>query len=93
MYVNVRLVRGWTVSHRLLRRVAGEVIALQEALTGKQFQHESLIEGMLAAFEGDPEHQCLGRSAAARLARAVEQAAAQDLDLPTLQQLQARHGG
>ena len=83
----------WARHQELARRVAGEVIALQEALTGKQFEHESLIEGMLAAFEGDPEHQCLGRSAPARLARAVEQAAAQDLDLPTLQQLQARHGG
>ncbi len=83
----------WTEHQELASRVAGELIDLQEALTGRQFERESLLEGMLAAFEGDPEHQCLGRSASARLARALEQAAAQDLDLPTLQDLQARHGG
>jgi len=83
----------WTEHQELASRVAGEVIELQAALTGRQFERESLIEGMVAAFEGDPEHQCLGRSAPARLARALEQAAAQDLDLPTLQDLQARHGG
>jgi hypothetical protein len=82
----------WARHQDLASRVAGEVIRLQEALTGKQFERESLIQGMLAAFEGDPKHQCMGRSAPARLARALEQAAAQDLDLPTLQDLQARHG-
>ena len=83
----------WAPHQDLASRVAGEVITLQEALTGKQFERESLIQGMLAAFEGDPEHQCMGRSAPARLARALEQAAAQDMDLPTLRDLQARHGG
>lgn len=83
----------WSEHQELASRVAAEVIKLQETLTGRQFDRESLLEGMLTAFEGDPEHQCLGRSAPARLARALEQAAAQDLDLPTLQELQARHGG
>ena len=83
----------WAKHQDLARRVASEVIELQEALTGTKFEHENLIEAMVTAFEGDPEHQCMGRSAPARLARALEHAAAQSLELPALEDLQARHGG
>ena len=39
---------------------------------------------MLEAFAGDPEHRCMGRSAPARLARALKQADEAGLPVPTL---------
>lgn len=82
----------WSNHQDLALRVANEVIDLQQALTGKDFDREALVQGMVAAFEGDPDHPCTGRSAAARLARALEQATAHNLDLPSLRELHARHG-
>jgi hypothetical protein len=37
----------------------------------KQLDRDQLIKGMLVAFDGDPEHNCMGRSAPARLERAL----------------------
>ena len=42
---------------------------------------------MLEAFEGDPEHNCMGRSAPARLARALSQADAAALPVETLREI------
>ncbi len=39
---------------------------------------------MLRAFDGDPAHRCMGRSAPARLARALEHAEHLRLPVPTL---------
>ena len=47
---------------------------------------------MLTAFEGDPEHNCMGRSAPARLARAIRQADAAGLDVPRLREIAASQG-
>jgi hypothetical protein len=44
---------------------------------------------MLAAFDGDPEHKCMGRSAPARLARAIRQADEAGLDVPRLREIAA----
>ena len=90
------LVTGGTVSdlwdnHReLAEAVAREVIRLQESLTGQTFDDDALIHGMLTAFEGDPEHKCMGRSAPARLARALRQADNAGLDVPRLREIAAR---
>ena len=90
------LVTGGTVSelwedHReLAEAVAHEVIEIQTALTGHDFQAEALIAGMLEAFKGDPEHRCTGRSAPARLARALQQADAAGLAIPRLREIAAR---
>jgi ketopantoate reductase len=90
------LVTGGTVSelwdkHReLADAVAREVILIQESLTGQSFDHEALIHGMLTAFEGDPEHRCMGRSAPARLARAIRQADDAGLDVPRLREIATR---
>ena len=87
------LVNGRTVSelwnnHRdLTRRVAREVIRIQESLTGQRFDAERLIDGMLAAFAGDPEHICTGRSAPARLARALQQAEAAGIEVHELRSI------
>ena len=90
------LVTGGTVSelwdnHRELgETVAREVIQIQEALTGQQFQADALIAAMLNAFAGDPDHGCMGRSAPARLARALQQADAAGLAIPRLREIAAQ---
>ena len=63
------------------------MITLQERLTGERLDHHALIDAMLAAFEGDPEHKCMGRSAPARLQRALDHGREQGIDLPTLAQI------
>ena len=90
------LVTGGTVSelwakHReLAEAVAREVIQIQESLTGQQFQADELIAAMLKAFAGDPDHGCMGRSAPARLARALQQADAAGLAVPRLREIAAQ---
>jgi hypothetical protein len=70
--------------------VAREVIQIQAALTGQDFDAKALIAGMLKAFDGDPDHRCTGRSAPARLARALQQADAAGLAVPRLREIAAR---
>jgi len=90
------LITGGTVNdlwdnHRELgEAVAREVIQLQEVLTGQHFQADELIAAMLKAFAGDPDHGCMGRSAPARLARALQQADAAGLAIPRLRAIAAR---
>ncbi len=79
----------WRDHQALARSVARDVIDIQEGLTGRQFDREALIAGMLEAFEGDPEHKCMGRSAPARLQRALEHADRLGLEVPTLRQIAA----
>ena len=79
----------WTNHRELAEAVAREVIQIQTALTGQDFQAEKLIAGMLEAFAGDPDHRCMGRSAPARLARALQQADAAGLAIPRLREIAA----
>lgn len=79
----------WSEHRPLARAVANEVIALQEGLTGASFDNDELIAAMLKAFEGDPEHRCMGRSAPARLARALQHADRLQINLPTLREIAA----
>ena len=79
----------WTQHQAFARQVANEVIDIQDALTGAQHDRDALIAGMLEAFDGDPEHGCTGRSAPARLARALQHADAFGLAVPTLRALSA----
>jgi ketopantoate reductase len=90
------LVTGGTVSelwsqHReFAEAVAREVIAIQQSLTGQTFDADALIRAMLVAFDGDPDHVCTGRSAPARLARALQQAADAGIDVPKLREIASR---
>lgn len=90
------LVVGGTVSSlwhehaALARAVAADVIAIQEHIIGTQLDHDALIAGMLEAFDGDPQHGCMGRSAPARLQRALELADAADLAVPKLREIAAQ---
>jgi len=89
------LVTGGTVSelwsqHReLAEAIAREVIQIQESLTGQSLPVDKLIAGMLEAFDGDPDHGCMGRSAPARLTRALLQADAAGLEVPRLREIAA----
>jgi len=89
------LVAGGNVSelwqdHRTLAiEVAEEVLELQAWLTGEELDTKGLIAAMLVAFDGDPEHGCTGRSAPARLQRALQLADEADLDVRTLHRIQA----
>lgn len=78
----------WSAHRELAETVAGEIVQLQEKLVGQPLDQSRLIDAMLEAFDGDPGHQCTGRSAPARLQRALRLAAEHKLTLPTLAALQ-----
>ena len=77
----------WRQHQDFARAVAADVLDIQQALSGMSLQREALISGMLEAFDGDPEHGCMGRSAPARLARALQYGDELGLALPTLREL------
>lgn len=79
----------WRDHQALARAVANDVIDIQQWLTWQTFEREQLIAGMVDAFEGDPEHRCMGRSAPARLARALTLADQAGLTVSTLRQIKA----
>ncbi|NWF38724.1 hypothetical protein F3F96_06210 [Mariprofundus sp. NF] len=77
----------WLNHNDLACSVAGDVLDIQEYLTGEELNRMALIEGMLKAFDGDPEHGCMGRSAPARLERALAIADQASLEVPTLRRV------
>ncbi len=81
----------WREHGDLARDVAAEVVALQAWRAGEALPHAELVAAMVEAFEGDPDHRCTGRSAPARLARALSHAAQAGLSVPTLERIAAAH--
>ncbi|MDH5778551.1 MAG: hypothetical protein OEZ33_10085 [Gammaproteobacteria bacterium] len=79
----------WYKNESLAREVANEVIDIQQWLTGNQYDREKLIEAMVEGIKGDLEHQCMGRSAPGRLARAIGLADEADLAVPKLREIHA----
>jgi len=77
----------WLQQPAFTRRLAKEVIEIQSRLTGASFDKNRLIEDMLVAFDGDPAHKCMGRSAPARLQSALQHGKRFSLELPTLQEI------
>jgi hypothetical protein len=77
----------WAQHEAFARQVANEVMDIQDALTGVAHDRDKLIAGMLEAFDGDPDHGCTGRSAPARLTRAIAHADEFGLAVPTLRSL------
>jgi len=77
----------WAQHEAFARQVAHEVMDIQDALTGVAHDRDTLIAGMLEAFDGDPDHACTGRSAPARLTRAIAHADEFGLAVPTLRGL------
>ncbi|MEJ2455231.1 MAG: hypothetical protein P8103_13890 [Candidatus Thiodiazotropha sp.] len=80
----------WQNHQPLAHEVACEVLRLQEAMTGEHFDIDTMIPRMFDAFNGDPAHKCVGRSAMARLERTLEQAARHDLAIPAIHRIAAQ---
>ena len=80
----------WKEHQTLATQIAHEVIDIQESLTGQSADRPALLDAMVTAFEGDPEHKCMGRSALARLRNAVELADKVGLATPQLRNVLAR---
>jgi len=79
----------WNNHNELARKIANEVMDIQATLVGHDFDREKLIAGFKAGIDGDPEHMCMGRSAPARLARALEQADEANLTVTNLREISA----
>jgi len=79
----------WKNHEAFARSVIREELALQAWLTGRSLDEEALIQAMLIAFEGDPEHKCMGRSAPARLERALMLASEAGIETPELSAIQS----
>ena len=82
----------WADHRDLARAVGNDIIDLQEALTGNSYDREALFAAMVTAFEGDPEHKCMGRSAPARLKRALAHAETHKLAVPVLKKIAEETG-
>ena len=64
---------------------------IQASLVGHPLERERLIEGMVEGIKGDLQHNCMGRSAPGRLARAIQLADQADLKVPKLREIHAQH--
>jgi hypothetical protein len=82
----------WQRHRNVALQVAGDVMKLQAKLVNKELPWDALIHSMSEAFLADPEHKCMGRSAPARLIRALAQADQMGLVLPKLREIQEHLG-
>lgn len=77
----------WFQHQPLAREIAKEVILIQESLTAQKFPQEKLIIGMVEGIKDCPHRHCLGRTALARLQRALDYAQEAGLETPKLMQI------
>jgi hypothetical protein len=77
----------WQQHHELATQVANDVIDIQDWLTHQHSDRQAIIDAMVAAFDGDPDHRCMGRSAPARLANAIKTADEAQLAVPALRKI------
>ena len=80
----------WSNHRALAEAVAYDVHLIQEWLTATKLDHDALVAGMLEAFDADPEHGATGRSAPARLARALSHADQAGLEVRQLREIHAQ---
>jgi len=79
-------------SHRdLAESVTDEIADLQRELLGHEFDRDAAKAEMVRAFDADPNHGSMGRSAPVRLRRALQHADAFGREVPTLRRLAADH--
>jgi hypothetical protein len=74
----------------VMQSVAYDIITLQQALTQRTFDETILMNGLITACLGDPLHQCMGRSAPARLTRALNASDKYQLASPSLREIAAQ---
>ena len=80
----------WSGHEHIASAVADDVMDIQTWLVGHELDRDKLIAGMVYAFEGDPNHKCMGRSAPARLERALHQADEAGLSVRKLREIHAQ---
>jgi hypothetical protein len=80
----------WHERKDLALRVAKDVLALQSALVGVDLPEAALIGGLAEAIAADPAHACTGRSAPARLTRALTIAEQLRVPVPELRRIAER---
>ena len=81
----------WLNHQTLARKIALEVISIQEFLTGKKLPQEKLINGLAEGINDYPNRHCLGRSALTRLERALNHAKEADINTPKLIEIHQHH--
>ena len=79
----------WENHQQFAKDVITDIHCIQEYLVGDGIDKKALTKAMLIAFNGDPDHGCMGRSAPARLQRALEITDKAGLEVPTLKSLAA----
>jgi hypothetical protein len=79
----------WAGHRMLATQVANEVMDIQDWLTGRRHDRKKLLDGMLEAFDADPQHGCRGRSAPDRLKRNLALADQAGLAVPKLREIAA----
>jgi ketopantoate reductase len=77
----------WTTHRAHAEAVAREVLELQSALLGAPVDVDARLADLGRAIEADPKHGARGRTAPARLARALRHAEELGVDVPTLRAL------
>ncbi|MDH5731848.1 MAG: NAD(P)-binding domain-containing protein [Gammaproteobacteria bacterium] len=81
-------VQGLLGAHQGLAELVGnEVMDIQDFLTAKQNNRVALMQGFEEGINGDLAHQCMGRSAPARLKRALAFADEASIAAPKLRQI------
>ena len=79
----------WNEHIILAREVANEVMDIQSWLIGKDLDRKKIFSGFKEAIDGDLNHQCMGRSATVRLARAISLANEANLEVPKIREIAA----
>jgi len=77
----------WRIHNDLAMGTAKEILEIQQWLSATEFDREAVIERVLAGVEGDPDHRATGRSAPARLVRAIDHADEAGLPVPILRSI------
>ena len=77
----------WFKNNALARRVVHEILEVQAWLTQIVLAPDPLIDKMEQAIKAEPNHKCVGRSAAARLERTVKIADEAGLAVPTIRKI------
>ena len=68
----------------IMNAVAQDILDIQDQLTGQTQDRKRLMAGLIEAIKGDLNHGCMGRSAPARLKRALGFAKDADIKVPKL---------
>lgn len=75
----------------VMNSVSHDVLDIQDYLTDTTNDRARLIEGLIEAIHGDLQHGCMGRSAPARLSRALDIADKAKLDVNKLREIAQNH--